>query len=117
SVDATVLVNHWGDAAVPIPAFQVSGNPSPVSLVQGSSASITLSTTLSGGFSSAIAFSISTLPSGLTASFSPSSLAAPGSGSVTLKMSATQALTASTYNLTIGVSGGGVSRTVPLAVT
>jgi pseudomonalisin len=117
SVDAMVLVNHWSDAAVPTPGFQVSGNLSAVSLVQGSSARITLSTTLSGGFSSAIAFSIASLPLGLTASFSPSSIAAPGSGSVTLKLSATQTLAASTYNLTINASGGGVSRTIPLAVT
>jgi subtilase family serine protease len=117
SVDAMVLVNHWSDAAVPSPGFQVNANPSPVSLVQGSSANITLSTTLSGGFSSAIAFSIASLPVGLSASFSPSSIATPGSGSVTLKLSAAQTLAASSYNLTIGASGGGVSRTTALVVT
>jgi len=117
SVDAAVLVNHWSDATVPTPGFQVNGTPSTVSFVQGSSANITLSTTLSGGFSSAITFSITSLPAGLTASLSSSSIAAPGSGSVTLKLSAAQTLLASTYNLTIGASGGGVSRTMLLAVT
>jgi pseudomonalisin len=117
SVDAALLVNHWSDAAVPTPGFQVTGNPSSVSLAQGSSANVTLSTALSGGFSSAIAFSISSLLSGLSASFTPSNIAAPGAGSVTLKLSAAQALTASTYNLTIGATGAGVSRTIPLAVT
>jgi len=47
----------------------------------GGSKTTTVSTTVSGGFNSAVSLSATGLPAGVTASFSPTSIAAPGSGS------------------------------------
>ena len=50
--------------------------------------SVTVTTAVSGGFNTAISLSASGLPAGVTASFSPASIAAPGSGSSTLTFTA-----------------------------
>ena len=117
SVDASLLVNHWKDAVVPAPAFQVSANPASVSMSQGNTATVTLGVTVSGGFNSSIALSTGVLPAGLTASLSANSLAAPGSGSLTLKVSAGPQMTPGSYTLSISANSGGLSQTVSLSVT
>jgi pseudomonalisin len=117
SVDANLLLNAWANATKPTPAFQLSAPSGATSITQGASGSLKLQVTVSGGFDSAISFSAGTLPSGLTATFSPATLAAPGSGSSTLTFTAAAQMTAATYNLTLKASGGGISQSVPLAVT
>ena len=116
SVDASLLVNHWSDGSIPTPAFQASA-PASVSLAQSASTSVTLNVTVSGGFNSSVSFSNGTLPAGLTLTLTPSSIAAPGSGSVTVKLTAASTLAAATYNVTIIASGGGLTQNIPLSVT
>jgi len=101
------------------PAFTLSASPTSVSVAQGSSKTTTVSTTVSGGFNSAISLSASGLPSGVTATFSPASIAAPGSGSSTLTFTAASTATAGTSTVTINASGGGISHstTISLSVT
>lgn len=117
SVDATLLVNHWGDLTAPTPWFQLSASAPSVSFTQGSSGTITLNVAVSGGFNSAVALSAGALPSGLNASFTPASLAAPGSGASSLKISSTASIAPATYNLTISAAGAGLTQTSQLAVT
>jgi pseudomonalisin len=117
SVDANQLVNAWGGGATPIPSFQLSGAAATVSITQGTSAGSTWSVSVNGGFKSAVALSAGTLPSGLTATFAPTSLASPGSGTSTLTLTATAKMAVGTHNLVITASGGGISKTAPLAVT
>ncbi len=116
SVDATLMVNHWGDVTTPTPAFQLSASAPSVSFAPGSNASVTLNVAVSGGFNSAVALSTGNLPSGLTASFTPASVAAPGLGSSTLKLSSTASIAPGTYNLSITATGGGWTQSAPLAV-
>jgi len=118
SVDALLLVNHWMDGQ-PSPTFQLSTSASALSLNPGSNATLTVSVTLSGGFNSAVALSVSGLPAGYTASFAPPSLPAPGSGSSTLTVSPSSVALASSstnaaansYMLTVTAVGGGVTQT------
>jgi hypothetical protein len=117
SVDALQLVNHWSDSTVPTPALQLSESAQSVAVTAGSSKSLTLNVAVSGGFSSAVAFSTGALPSGLTAGFSPASLAAPGSGSSTLTLTAASNAAAGNYNLTVTAAGGGLSQSAVLAVS
>ncbi len=117
SVDATLLVNHWGDATTPTPSFQLSAGVSSLSLTQGSSGAITLNVAVSGGFNSTVTLSAGALPSGLTASFTPASLAAPGSGASSLKISSTASTAPGAYNLSLTATGGSLTQTAPLAVT
>lgn len=76
-----------------------------------------LTVTVSGGFKSKVVFSAGTLPSGLSASFLPTSLPSPGSGSTTLTLKLGAQMAAGTYNLTLSATGGGITKTVPLALT
>ena len=98
--------------------FSLSASPSSVSVVAGSSNTTTIALTVSGTYSSAVSFSASGLPTGVTASFSPTSLS--GNGSTTLTFTATA--NASTGTSTVTVTGKGLdgtveSTTVSLTVT
>ncbi|HEV3039121.1 MAG TPA: hypothetical protein VHA33_15180 [Candidatus Angelobacter sp.] len=103
--------------ATATPDFSISASPTSLSVTQGSSGSSTISTSVSGGFNSAISLSTSALPSGVTASFNPTSIAAPGSGSSTLTFTASSTATTGTTNVTITGSGGGVTHTATIALT
>ncbi len=99
------------------PDFALSAAPTSLSVTQGSSASTTISTSGSGGFNSAVTLSASGLPAGVTASFSPASIAAPGSGNSSLTFTASSTATAGTSNVTISATGGGVTHTTTVALT
>jgi len=116
SVDASILVNHWGDASTPTPSLHLTAPATP-SVTPGKSTTATVTTSVSGGFSSVVTLSATGAPSGLTASLSPTALAAPGSGSSTLTLTAASYLAPGSYNLTLKASGGGITQTATLGVT
>jgi pseudomonalisin len=101
----------------PTPAFTISASPTSVSAVQGTNATSTISTTVSGGFNSAIALSASGAPTGTTVSFSPTSIAAPGSGSSTMTMSVGASTAVGTYTITVTGSGGSITHTATVTLT
>ncbi len=98
------------------PDFAIAASPSAVSAVQGGSATTTVSTTVSGGFNAAVALSASGLPAGATATFTPTSIAAPGAGSSSLKLAAGTAAPG-TYTVTVTGTGGGKTHTATVAFT
>jgi hypothetical protein len=98
------------------PDFAISASPAAVSAAQGFATTTTISTTVSGGFSAAIALTASGVPSGASASFSPTSIGAPGSGSSTLTLSAGTAA-AGTYPVTVTGTGGGKTHTTSVSFT
>ncbi len=89
--------------ALPPPAFTISVSPTSISIDESSSGHVTVTTAVSGGFSAAVALTASGLPSGVTGSFSPTSIVAPGSGTSTYTL--TVAKTASTGKHTITITG------------
>ncbi|HPC84362.1 MAG TPA: M4 family metallopeptidase [Thermoanaerobaculaceae bacterium] len=97
------------------PSFTLSLSPTSLSITKGSSGSSTVTTTVSGGFNSAISLSASGVPSGATASFNPTSIAAPGSGTSTLTIN-TGTAAAGTYTITVTGSGGGLTKTATLSL-
>jgi hypothetical protein len=103
--------------AAATPDFAVTASPTSVSIAQGSSGSSTVSTSVSGGFNSAISLSASGLPGGVTASFSPTSIAAPGSGNSTVTFTASATATTGTATVTITATGGGVTHTTTVSLT
>ncbi|MGO9692203.1 MAG: protease pro-enzyme activation domain-containing protein [Syntrophobacteraceae bacterium] len=111
SVDANSLVMNW------TPDFSISASPVFVSVPQGSMGGTTVSTTVSGNFSDAVSLSASGLPSGTTASFSPATIPAPGSGSSTLTINAGASTVAGTYSVTVSGIGGGITNTATVALT
>ncbi|HEX3146288.1 MAG TPA: hypothetical protein VHQ64_20100, partial [Pyrinomonadaceae bacterium] len=99
--------------------FTISASPSALSIARSGSGASTVSTSISGSFNSSIALSVSGLPAGATANFSPSSIAAPGSGSATVTFLVGSAAATGNYNVSVTGTGGGIthSTTIALAVT
>ncbi len=98
------------------PDFALSASPGSVSVAQGASGTSTITSSISGGFNSSVALSASGVPSGASASFSPTSIAAPGSGSSTLTINAGTAA-AGTYTVTVTGTGGSLTRTTTVSLT
>ena len=115
SIDGHVLVSHWGDATA-IPTFHASASASSLAVTAGSNISATVTVTVSGGFDAAVSFSVTGLPSGISASFSHASLPAPGSGTSVLKLSATSSVKAGTYSATLSASSGAAKQQIPLSI-
>ena len=98
------------------PAFTISVSPSSGSLRRGSNGYVTVTTAVSGGFNSAIALSGSGLPTGVTGSFSPTSIKAPGSGTSRYTLTAARTTKTGTYPITITGAGGGITHTTTLSL-
>jgi hypothetical protein len=115
SVDAAIMVNHWSDASVQVPSFQLSASPTSVTVSKSASGTSALTLSLSGGFNSAVALSAGGLPAGVTAAFSPVTIPA-GSAASTLTLNAGAQAAAGSTAVTVTASGGGVTRTTPLTL-
>ncbi len=95
------------------PDFSVSASPSILTVTQGSSAASTLTITRVGTFTGTVSLSASGLPSGLSASFSPTST----TSSSKLTLSANGSTTAGTYTVTVKGVSGSLIHTTALTVT
>jgi subtilase family serine protease len=111
------LINALAGGTSTSPAFAISASPASVSVLQGNSGTSTITTTVSGGFSSAIALTATGQPTGVTATLSPTSIAAPGSGSSTLTLAVASTTVAGTYTITVTGTGGGITHTATVALT
>ena len=87
------------------PGFTVSATPSAVSVVQGSNATSTITVASQNSFSSATTLSVSGLPTGVTAAFSPNPVTPPANGTATSTLTFTAASTATTGPATVTVTG------------
>ncbi len=101
------------------PNFTISASPASLSVQQGNQGTSTITTTISGGFNSAITLSASGVPSGTTVSFNPNPIPAPGSGSSTMTITVGGSTPVGSYPITVTGNGGGIQQntTVTLTVT
>jgi len=99
------------------PNFTISASPTSLTINPGNSGHSTITTTISGGFNSAISLSATGQPSRVTVSFNPSSIPAPGSGSSTMTVTVNRRARAGTYPITVKGSGGGVQHTTTITLT
>ena len=95
------------------PTFTLTAQ-SAMTVPMGQKGSMQLSTARTSTFNAAIGLSVGGLPSGTTASFSPPSIAAPGSGTSTLSLT-TQTTAPGNYALVLTGAGGGIAQTMPLS--
>lgn len=113
---ATPITDVWNTST---PDFGITAVPTSVGVSQGSQATDTVTVSSLNGFSSSVNLSISGLPSGVTATFSPTSLVPASGGSassiLTLSASPTAAVGSATLTVT-GVSGSIVHNT-PIDLT
>src|SRR5215469_9068347 len=97
--------------------FTISASPSSGSVAPGSQGTSTITTRVSGGFNNAISLSASGVPTGTIVSFSPNSIAAPGSGSSTMTIAEGSSTATGTYSITVTGSGGGTQHTTSVTLT
>ncbi len=117
SPNAGLIAALAGTGTSPTPAFSISASPTSVSVVRGNNGTSTITTTVSGGFNSAISLSAAGQPSGVTVSFNPTSIAAPGSGSSTMTMAVASTTATGTYTITVTGTGGGLTHTATVSLT
>lgn len=98
----------------PTPNYSLSAAPGSVTVNRGASGSTTISIARTGGFTGSVAFSVSGLPSGVTASFTPTSTTG---NSVTLALNASSTATLGAATLTVTGTSGALSRTTNVALT
>lgn len=97
--------------------FTLATTPSSQTVTAGGSANYTATITANNGFTGAVSLSVTGLPAGATAAFSPSSVST--SGTSTLSVTTTAAAAAGTYTLAITGASGSLTHTsaVTLVVT
>lgn len=106
-------------SATPVasPTFSISASPNSVSVQQGSSGFVTISTAALNGFDNTIGLSVSGLPANVTPTFNPPSITAPGTGSSTLNFAVGSTVAPGTYSLTVTGTGGGATKTATVTLT
>src|SRR5207249_1033977 len=95
--------------------FTLSATPSSRSVARGGSTTYSVSIARLFGFASSVSLSVSGLPRQPSASFSPASIANPGTAS-TLTINTNRPTSRGTYTLTITATGGGITRSVNVAL-
>jgi uncharacterized membrane protein len=99
--------------AAPVPDFSLSASPASLSITQGNAGSSTITVNPVNGFSGSVGLSVSGLPSGVTASFNPTSTTS------TSTLTLTAATTAATGTVTLTITGvsGTLTHTTTLTLT
>lgn len=95
--------------------FSIAANPSNLNLVQGNSGTSTLSTALVTGTADVINLSVTSSPSGLTATLNPAAVNAGGAS--TLTVSPGLATVPGTYTLTVTGTEGTATHSTSVTVT
>lgn len=92
------------------PDFSLSVSPTSRTVAAGTSTTYTVTITRTGGFAGAVTLSLTGLPAGAAASFSPN----PASGTAsTLTVTTSASTPAGTFGLTISGVSGSLTRTAP----
>ncbi|HET8926122.1 MAG TPA: S53 family peptidase, partial [Candidatus Acidoferrum sp.] len=97
----------------PPPNYTLSASPNSLTIVQGASGSSTITVTPQNGFNSNVSLSASGLPTGVTASFNPSSTATTSA----LTLTASSTATTGTATVTVTGSSGILTKTTAISLT
>jgi len=99
--------------APPAPDFSLSASPSSLTVIRTNSGTSTITETDLNGYSGTVSFSASGLPSGVTASFNPTST----TGNSTLTLAASSTATLTTTNVIITGTDGTLTHTTTVNLT
>jgi len=119
---ATITANGSGvtqrqTLTVNVPGFSLTPSVASVTVSSAAKGTMKLTTATLGGFSSSVAFSVSGLPTGITASFSLQTLSAPGSGSSTLTLTKGSGAVAKSSEFTVTATGASLTRSINIGLT
>jgi subtilase family serine protease len=95
--------------------FSISATPASQTVAAGSSTTFNIATAITSGRAQSVSLSVSGLPTGATGSFSPASVTAGGSS--TLTVSTTSSATAGTFTVTITGTGSAATHTTTVSLT
>ncbi len=112
-VDAAAALKALSGAGNPAPApdFTVALNPSSIQLKPGSSQTITVTLTRSGGFADAVNLTLVGASAGITGSFT-----AQGGNASQLSLNVASGVAKGSYALTVRGAGGALTRTANLSL-
>ena len=99
---------------VPVPSFALSATATSLSVAPASSASVNLSLTGQNGFSSAAALTLTGLPTGVTATFTPASITTTTAS--VLKLTVASTAVSGTATLTITGTSGSLKETTTVSL-
>jgi uncharacterized membrane protein len=99
--------------AAATPNFSLSASPTSVTINQGASGTSTITVTPLNGFNSSVSLSASGLPSGVTASFNPTSTTSTS----TLTLTASSTATLGSATVTVTGTSGSLTHTTTIALT
>lgn len=114
SPNGDALINAL--APVPSGSFTIAAAPDKIKIAQGATGLSKITTTISGGFDSAVALSATGQPTGVTVAFKPSSIAAPGSGSAKMQIKVASTAKTGISTITVTGTGGGVTQTTTVEI-
>ena len=112
SPNGVALINALAPTATS-PTYSLSATS--VSIVQGSSGTSTVTSTVEDGFDSAVTLSVSGLPTGVTYTFNPTSIT--GSGTSSLALTVPAATATGSYTVTVSGTGGSITQTTTFTLT
>ena len=112
SPNGVALINALAPTATS-PTYSLSATS--VSIVQGSSGTSTVTSTVEDGFDSAVTLSVSGLPTGVTYTFNPTSITGSGTSSLALTVASTTAT--GSYTVTVSGTGGSITQTTTFTLT
>jgi len=110
-----VISGNWWKPTYAAPNYTISATPTSQTVTAGDDAIYTVNLTAQNGFNSSVALSVTGLPSGATAAFSPASVTPTGSS--TLTVSTTGSTATGTVTLTVTGVGGGVTHSTSVTLT
>lgn len=97
------------------PGFGLTVSPASLTVLQGSSASSAVTSTVTNGFDSAIALSVTGQPTGVTVSFSPNSIT--GAGTAVMTINVGPPAPQGTYRIKVKGTSGGTTEIATVSVT
>jgi subtilase family serine protease len=97
--------------------FSVSASPTTLTVARNSSGTATITTAITGSFNSSITLTASGQGSAQTVTFSPSSIASPGSGKSTMTVKVGRSASTGNHTITITATGGGITHTTTVTLT
>ncbi|UCD39592.1 MAG: Ig-like domain repeat protein [Candidatus Bathyarchaeota archaeon] len=102
----------------PPPDFSVETNPSSLTIVQGESATSTITITSFHGFDESVDLTVSGEPTGATATLDPTQATPPANGLITsvLSISVAEAATPATYELTLTGTSNSLEHSATLSL-
>src|SRR6058998_1220809 len=111
-VNAASPLEFFGTGGPPVPDFSIAANPRSVSFIPSQSATSTITLTSTGGFTGSVALTMTSMPTGVTGSCSPSSVSGSQSSTCTLT-----GATAGSYTVTVTGTSGSLVHTASISAT